>query len=83
MKYQWIETVYVKKEIVETKHFGESCQDNGQENQAINLHPDFTYQTFEGFGGSMTEAAAYTWHTMSEKTKKEFLNAYFGEGGIG
>lgn len=83
MKYQWTETAYIQKEIVKTEHSGESCMDNGQENQAVNLYPEFTYQTFEGFGGAMTEAAAYTWHTMSEKTKKEFMAAYFGSDGLG
>lgn len=83
MQYQWVETAYVNKEIVKTEHSGQSGPDQGQENEAVNLYPDFTYQVFEGFGGSMTEAAAYTWHTMSAKTKEEFLQAYFGKEGLG
>lgn len=61
---------------------GVSYPDNGQENQAVNLHPEFRYQTFEGFGGSMTEAAAYIWHTMPPERKEEFMQAYFGKDGL-
>lgn len=83
MRYRWSQTLYREKKITMTEGEGTSSPDEGQENQAVNLYPDFRYQTFEGFGGSMTEAAAYTWHTMSEKCKKELLDAYFGEEGLG
>lgn len=83
MKYRWLQTSYRDKKIRHTEGEGASCPDMGQENQAVNLYPDFRYQVFEGFGGSMTEAAAYTWHTMSEKTKRELLQAYFGQEGLG
>lgn len=29
------------------------------ESQVINLYPELTYEIFEGFGGAVTEAAAY------------------------
>ena len=47
-----------------------SYADEGQERDAVNLYPDMTYQVFEGFGGALTEAAAYTWHQMGDKNKK-------------
>lgn len=94
MKYRWLQTVWKDGKVVtgivpgaESADIcsgqGMSYLDVGQENQAVNLYPDFRYQTFEGFGGSMTEAAAYTWHSMLEETKKEFMEAYFGEEGLG
>ncbi len=49
----------------------------------INVHPDFTYQTVEGFGGAFTEAAAYTYSLLSEEAKAEFMEAYFGREGLG
>ncbi len=48
----------------------------------INVHPDFTYQTVDGFGGAFTEAAAYTYSLLSETAKREFLEAYFGKDGL-
>lgn len=83
MRYRWLQTSYRERKIVRTEGAGSSRPDRGQENQAVNLYPDFRYQVFEGFGGTMTEAAAYTWHTMSEKTKEELLQAYFGGEGLG
>lgn len=49
----------------------------------INVYPDVTYQTIEGFGGAFTEAAAYTVSLMDESTQQEIAEAYFGKDGIG
>lgn len=94
MEYKWAQTIWKEGRIVTgivpgmgeadiCRGQGISYPDDGQENQAVNLYPDFQYQTFEGFGGSMTEAAAYTWHTMPGERKKEFMEAYFGKDGLG
>lgn len=94
MEYRWVQTVFREGRIESglipgsgekdtLAGRGISCPDHGQENQAVNLHPDFRYQTFEGFGGSLTEAAAYTWHTMPQKRREEFMEACFGESGLG
>ena len=32
---------------------------DGVENQVVNLYPEVTFQTFEGFGGAITDAAGY------------------------
>lgn len=61
----------------------QSIPDNGQENDAVNLHPDFTYQTFGGFGGALTEAAALTYAQMPAPLQKELLEAYYGKEGLG
>lgn len=60
----------------------EFVPDPVRENEIINLYPFARYQTLEGFGASLTEAACYTFSTMSEKSKKEFLADCFGEEGL-
>ena len=54
-----------------TLHPGET------ENKVVNLYPECTDQTFSGFGGAVTEAAAYTYSLMSNEQKREMLTAYF------
>jgi len=58
-------------------------QDRGTEFKVINLYPEFTYQIFEGFGGAMTEAAAYTFSQMPPSLQQGLLDAYFGPDGLG
>lgn len=53
------------------------------ENQVVNLYPGFTYQTILGFGGAMTESAAYALSLLPEEKRKEAIRAYFGENGSG
>lgn len=47
------------------------------ENHVVNLHPEVEYQTWDGFGGAITEAAAYNYSLMSETQKKALMEAYF------
>ena len=54
-----------------TLHSGET------ENRVVNLYPEITGQTFSGFGGAITEAAAYIYSKMSGRQKRELLTAYF------
>ncbi len=57
---------------------------NDIEKPMINIHPDFEYQSIEGFGGAFTEAAAEAYSALSEDKKQEFMDAYFSkEKGIG
>ena len=49
------------------------------ENKVINLYPEVTYQTFEGFGGAITEAAGTTYNLMNESQKKALMEAYLGK----
>lgn len=53
------------------------CPDPGTENEAVNLYPDMTDETFEGFGGAVTESAAYVYSLMDEEQKRKLLEAYF------
>ncbi|MBQ8161628.1 MAG: glucosylceramidase [Clostridia bacterium] len=51
---------------------------NGEtENRVINLYPEITYQTFEGFGGAITDAAGYVYSQMNDAQKKALMDAYF------
>ena len=47
------------------------------ENHVVNLHPEIVYQTWEGFGGAMTEAAAYNYSLMDDAQKKALCETYF------
>ena len=52
------------------------------ENQVINLHPELQYEVVEGFGGAVTDSAAYVYSLMQPEQKKEVLNTYFGTDGL-
>ena len=47
------------------------------ESNVINLYPDFTFQTIEGFGGAMTESSAYLLSRMDEESG---ITGYFRTG---
>ena len=47
------------------------------ENRVINLFPEIEYQTWSGFGGAITEAAAYNYSLLSEEQKHALTEAYF------
>lgn len=49
------------------------------ETQVINLYPELTYETFEGFGGAVTEASGYVYALMNEKQRKEVIETYFSK----
>ena len=51
--------------------------DTGEENNVVNLYPELTYEMLEGFGGAITESAAYVYSLMDEKQKKQLLATYF------
>lgn len=51
--------------------------DPGVENQVVNLYPEMTFETLEGFGGAITDSAAYVYSLMSEAQKQELLTACF------
>lgn len=49
------------------------------ETQVVNIYPELTYETFEGFGGAVTEAAGYVYSLMNEEQKKQLLETYFSK----
>ncbi|MFQ9195444.1 MAG: glycoside hydrolase family 30 protein [[Clostridium] leptum] len=57
-------------------------KDRGRENNAVNLYPEITYQSLDGFGGSATEAAGYVLSQLDDARREEALRAYFGRDGL-
>lgn len=53
--------------------------DTGIENQVVNLYPQFTDQTFEGFGGAFTDSAGYVFSKMGPAEQRQFLDSYFSK----
>jgi glucosylceramidase len=47
----------------------------------LSIHPEETFQTITGIGGSFTEATAYLLMQLSEENRNKVLEAYFGESG--
>lgn len=51
------------------------------ESGVINLYPDITYQTIQGFGGAMTDSAAYLLSTLPPQARQEAMDLLFTEKG--
>lgn len=49
----------------------------GVENEVVNLYPDRCFETFEGFGGAITDAAGYVYSLMSKEDQKRLMDTYF------
>ena len=68
----------VEQELPVTLEADEPCH---LESGVINVYPEITYQTVDGFGGAMTESSAYLFSTLPEAERKRALNLLFsGEG---
>lgn len=48
----------------------------------VSVYPTLRRQTFHGFGGAFTEAAAWSYQQLPEGKRKEFMEAYFGKTGL-
>lgn len=53
-----------------------------KEANVIGLFPSYTYQTFEGYGCSMTESSCYLLSQMNAETRREALKCWFGPEGM-
>lgn len=49
------------------------------EMQVVNIYPELTYETFEGFGGAVTEASGYIYSLMSDELKRQLVETYYSE----
>lgn len=56
---------YFKIKDIESGNVPESTEGN-----VVNIYDDVQYQEVLGFGGALTEAAAYNYSLMDDKTKK-------------
>lgn len=77
MNFELISTVWrqEKEVICQCEQMGEDF--DAVENNVVNLYPDMTYETFESFGGAVTEAAAFVYAQMDEQQKREVVHTYF------
>lgn len=57
-------------------------EDHGEENEIINLYPQIRRQTFDGFGGAITDSAGYVYSLLSEEQKHELVQTYFGKNAM-
>ncbi len=51
--------------------------DPGVEDRVVNLYPDMEMEAVEGFGGAITDSAAYVYSLMSEAQKRSLMESYF------
>lgn len=79
MKLEYTMTTFVDRK--EERDRGELLfeADRGEENQLLNLYPQIKYQSFEGFGGALTESAGYMYSRMTQEAKEEVLSEYFSK----
>ncbi|MBR3300670.1 MAG: glycosyl hydrolase family 30, partial [Clostridia bacterium] len=57
---------------IKLEQVGQFCfEENTRESERIIIFPEFTYQTWLGFGGAFTESSGYTLSKMSDKNKEE------------
>ena len=56
--------------------------DDGVENEVLNIYDEITYQTFEGFGGALTDAAGSIYALLNDEQKEQMLDMYFGKGNM-
>jgi glucosylceramidase len=79
MKLEYIMTTFVdQKEEKLTKQLLFK-PDQGEENQLLNLYPQVRYQSFEGFGGALTESAGYVYSLMNRDYQQKLITEYFSK----
>ena len=75
MKLNWINTLPDGETT--RKEFAFLPDKEGVENHVVNLYPEITFQTMEGFGGAITDAAGYVYSLMKEEQKHQLMETYF------
>ena len=79
------------KAVLTTTNFrtGARWQETGLESgpaeimKQVCVYPELRHQTFRGFGGAFTEAAATSWRKLPADRQQALLDCYFGPGGLG
>ncbi|XP_011867654.1 PREDICTED: glucosylceramidase-like [Vollenhovia emeryi] len=81
-QFSWyISTMDGKRMQLSVNNFSDS---NETENDIVlTVNSANTYQTIQGFGGAMTDAAALNIRTLSNETQHKLLESYFGRGSTG
>ena len=85
MKQLTMETTILKGKEVTQQHYeiGLIPDAKNFEMEVINLYPQKSYQTIEGFGAALTESAGYALSRMSGENFDRVVQACYGEGGLG
>lgn len=78
MNLKYKETTYQSNKRIQTETEVPFLPDQGTENELVNLYPQVRYQTWEGFGGAITDSAGYVFSLLNERQKKKMLEQYFG-----
>jgi glucosylceramidase len=76
MKLTYVESVGIKK-LEQYEKTVEFVDDDGVEDQVINVYPQVKYQSFEGFGGAITDAAGYVFQQLDPEQQERLLTMYF------
>ena len=80
MNLQLQTTVYTDGTRQTTRQSIPFAADEGREHELINLYPDVTYQKFRGFGGAVTDSAAYMYAQLNTEQKKAPAGHLFQKG---
>lgn len=56
-------------------------RDERAEMRLVKIHPEYTHQRIDGFGGAITEASAFLYASMPQELREVLLASYFGPGG--
>ena len=83
MQAKAIATYYLNGNISQKTFSCEILPDNQtQEREVVNIYPDITDQTIDGFGGAITESVGYVLSNMPQAIQAEILKACFGRDGL-
>ncbi|XP_063530263.1 lysosomal acid glucosylceramidase-like [Cydia strobilella] len=82
-----IETVSNSEESVPDVESPEQSEEEDEEEDSLRrvvfrLYTIVRYQYIEGFGGSITDAAAINWRKLSDAAQINFINSYFSSTGL-
>ncbi|WP_226679281.1 glycoside hydrolase family 30 protein [Mesobacillus jeotgali] len=84
MKIKVIQTAKNTGERFADKGYASNADRNDEQKIVMNLDPETKYQSFMGFGGAFTEAAAYTLAQIPEEERLKIIESYFNqETGLG
>ena len=77
MKIFKYETNKAKNEFLKCETIKPYAYKDSYEFNVINVHSDYRYQDFLGFGGAVTQSAGITYMQLNDDLKKEFIASYF------
>jgi glucosylceramidase len=84
MKMKVIQTAKNTGDRFADKGYATVANQNDEQKIVMNLDPETKYQSFMGFGGAFTEAAAYTLAQIPEDERLKIIDSYFNqETGLG